>query len=222
MTIGDFLSMPWHQGWNPVPDAAWMALLADRWATFPARAQPRPIVLVAEAEHVPGFATDETKIAWVQERDSAPTTASPDPAPFATDRGPQLLPCVHVAAAGALGTITRADLSKVDVWSPTGRPSDEHWYSAVEATSDPADPLVLKWRFVGSPEAYTDYPDAEVMETATAVVVIPRPVERPGTGARRSSAQTREVAAQLQSPIGGRVLLEVYGRAAVLLSLIHI
>lgn len=217
MTVGDFYDMPWHRGWNPVPDREWMASVADRWAAFPASARPRPVVLVAQPEQVPGFDTDEAKVAWLEGPEPTGAEASAEPAPFATDRGPQLLPCVRFAVPGSSGPIVRADLTQVDVWSPPGRPHDEHWYGDVTADVDPSDPLGVVWRFAGSPEAYTDYPEAEVVETDTAVVVVPRPVERPGTDARRSYGQTREVAVQLARPVGGRVLLDVYGRAAVLL-----
>lgn len=173
-------------------------------------------MLVAEPEHAAGFVTDGAKVAWMAGTATTSTAPAEEPVLFATDRGLQPLPAVREDVAGAVGPIIRADLSRISVWSPPGRPHDEHWDGSVEASADTDDPLALAWRFSGSAEAYTDYPDAAVLETATAVVVVPRPVERPDTDARRSYGQVRQVTARLEQPPGDRVLLDVYGRVAVL------
>lgn len=219
MTIGDFYGQPWHGGFNPVPDVEWMTSLAQRWVDFPAEADPRPVVLVAEPEHNPGYISSQAKTDWMQRHGSpyaGGSSQEQEPAPYRTDRGVQLLPTIRHDVVGALGPILIANLKAVPVWSPPQRPPDEHWYGGVDVFPDPDDPLVVTWQFAGSPEVYTDYPDAAVLETPAALVVVPRPVERPGTDSRLDYGQTRHVSLRLAGPVAGRVLLDVYGRVAVL------
>lgn len=102
-------------------------------------------------------------------------------------------------------------------WRPAEQPHADRWFSndhAIRAGDD----LTLTYNFTGAPVVYTDYPDAAVYPTATAVVVAPRAVERPGTQARRQYAEGRNVTVRLDQPLGGRVLLDANGLAVAVTS----
>jgi len=70
----------------------------------------------------------------------------------------------------------------------------------------------LTYQFFCSPREYTDYPSADVLESETAVVVLPTPVQL-GAVFRRAYAQRREVTATLRGVLGSRVLIEPSGWA---------
>ncbi|MEE3918664.1 hypothetical protein V2I01_09675 [Micromonospora sp. BRA006-A] len=71
------------------------------------------------------------------------------------------------------------------------------------------DGRTLTFRFIGTPAQYADYPDAEVFETDTAVLVEPVEVARDGNGYRLDYAEEREVVVRLAAPLGNRVLVGV-------------
>jgi hypothetical protein len=70
-----------------------------------------------------------------------------------------------------------------------------------------ADERTLVLEFLGSPPQYTDYPRALVLESPTAVAVVPVPVELL-EGDRLLYGQQREVTAHLDAPLGARVEID--------------
>jgi hypothetical protein len=203
------------------------------WHDFPVGAQQRPLVLTGERVLViGGFSSDEVKEALTAGHVGT-TVAVPDEvlravskgrqsalgshhgakisgarratATFETDRGPSELPAWRVQFEGMDGYVVVLDPALArDAVGPSGLDGTtgtdmRAWHGEDERT------VVL--RFLGSPPEFTDYPRAVVLESTTAVAVVPVPVERV-SGDRPLYAQTRQVAARLAEPLGARVLVD--------------
>jgi len=72
------------------------------------------------------------------------------------------------------------------------------------------DGRTLTMSFVGSPQHYTSYPGARVLESGNAVALIPIRVELV-TGPRTAVGVTRQVTVTLERSLGNRVLLDEAG-----------
>ena len=175
------------------------------WADFPARAAPRPLVLLDGPVRVDkGFATGDAKLAFlrgvVEAEAEVPEDAlrllrqpaagtGPRPrgglrvvaaerseAEFATDRGHQRLPAWRLEAADTLGPI----------WALTGEAQARCWFPSKPASQERLGPHMLRSGTVGADgrELAVEFTggserlfcyDAEVMETPAAVCVVPMP-----------------------------------------------
>jgi len=65
--------------------------------------------------------------------------------------------------------------------------------------------------FAGTPRAYADYLNAEVVEVGSALAIVPVPVDIGPPGPRRLLAEQRQVTVKLTPPLGSRVLLDGTG-----------
>ena len=129
---------------------------------------------------------------------------------FDTDRGMAVLPAWRCDMSDALGQLVVLDAAVVDrAWTPDGLPEDYRFMGSGTAVLE-GDPLVLAYRFHGSPRAYTDYPDVRVLEKPAVVVVAPRAVDRPDTGPRTAHAELRDVRIRLAEPLGNRVMVTIH------------
>src|SRR5260370_1266767 len=71
-------------------------------------------------------------------------------------------------------------------------------------------PGTLTMSFLGSPPGYTSYSGARVLESGNAVALIPHRTELV-TGTRTAVGMMRQVIANLDRPLGNRVLLDDTG-----------
>jgi hypothetical protein len=212
----------------------------EAWAEFPAMAEPRPLVLVEPPIHEAGYSNAEAKTAFAEGRIVVDSTvaaeavaalvmatgvglkggeprlrlerAVPVVHTFGTDRGRQVLAAwqLHVhQSLGPVGVLRAADQARA--WRPSGWSADQTWWPGAQATLSEGGNTV-EFEFSGSPTAYTDFPDARVIETAVAVAIAPVAVERAGVTVRQLYAQTRRVTVQLARPLGNRVLLTSVGK----------
>ncbi|KAB1107470.1 hypothetical protein F6X54_26500 [Micromonospora aurantiaca] len=126
--------------------------------------------------------------------------------PFATDRGTRELPAwmMHPDDRRWPFIALDPDFERRMTWRPPGVGAAHH-EEAVLAH----DGRTLTFRFIGTPAQYADYPDAEVFETDTAVLVEPVEVARDGDGYRLAYAEEREVVVRLAAPLGNRVLIGI-------------
>lgn len=205
----------------------------DFWRDFPVEAKQRPLVLTGETVLVVGgFPSDEMKRTLargdVEAQAAVPdevvralskgrspalasrhgakiTGAQRTTAVFETDRGPSELSAWRVQIEGLDGYVTVLDpaLARGAV-GPAGL--DGATGTDMRARRGQDDRGVVL-EFLGSPPRFTDYPRAVVLESTTAVALVPVPVERLG-GDRPLYAQAREVAARLAQPLGARVLVD--------------
>lgn len=214
------------------------------WAEFPAGADPRPLVLLDGPVRVSkGFATGDAKLAFLRgvveaeagvpeeavrplRRPAAGTGPRPrgqlrvvaaelSEAEFATDRGRQRLPAWRLEAADALGPIwVLTGEAQARCWSPSESASQERiGPRMLRSGTVGADGRELVVEFTGGSERLFRY-DAEVMETAAAVCVVPLPRMTvrlaPGT-AITAEGHLRKVGVTLAERLGGRVLVNPDG-----------
>ena len=215
------------------------------WADFPVDAVPRPYVLTQSAVIEAGYRTGEAKGAFFEGRvrfaEGLPAAAaaalvaggvrlSPDSRslllvtnaiqvrhPFRTDRGERMLPAWSLDVQDWLGPVIVLDDEPGNSWHPVTYPYARHWYSQDTATVDDHG-TDLTYRFWGSPEIDTDYADAQILQTATAVAIAPRAVgrravDRAGMVAPLLHVQIRTVTVRLDQPLGQRVLVNANGLA---------
>ncbi|GLI01773.1 hypothetical protein [Phytohabitans aurantiacus] len=217
-------AVPSHQ------DQAHQALA--RWAGFPVRREPRPIVFtsmsaaqldqlaedarframfdgpaVAEselpAELIPAATAYCRDVHTGASGSLAPVIRGPGP--FATDRGVRDLPAWMMYPANRRWPFIAVDpeFERQMTWRPHGLVP-----SGGEESSLAGDGRTLTYRFIGTPKVYAAYPHAEVYETDTAVFV--QPMEVPldgGDGVRLAYMERREVVVRLAAPLGNRVLI---------------
>ncbi|MDA8209381.1 MAG: hypothetical protein M0Z92_10345 [Actinomycetota bacterium] len=217
-----------------------------RWEGFPARAEPRPIVLVGPMA-IPGggFLDGDAKLAFefghVRAAEAVPEevvallrrprvegepphatrplllrSASLGEGEFETDRGMRRLPAWIVDAEGVRGDLVVLSRAGRDLcwWPPDASSSESAPGRFAHPSSVSADGMTLAYRFSGWPRNMAEYPDAEVMETPSAVAVIP--TEQwigPTTGWVTLAGAVREVEVHLTEALGGRVLVGADGGA---------
>lgn len=203
-----------------------------RWDGFPVDREPRPIVLteldataldrlsadrewrmifdgpaVPESalppELVPPAIAYCRDVMTGEQRPLAPVIHADGP--FGTDRGRQFLPAWMMYPDNRRWPFVELDpgFRRERTWCPPGLRLDSAEESALAA-----DGQTLTYRFMGAPEAYADYHDARVYETAKAVCVIPVAVSfsEPGD-VEPAYAERREVVVHLSAPLGNRVLV---------------
>jgi hypothetical protein len=153
---------------------------------------------------------------------SGPTVASPlvisgvmkSEADFSTDRGRVRLPAWGLTGPDINDHIWVLD-PEVDAqrWRPTepGPPAPSlarspHWsfFSWIET-----DDRTLHYEFTGGAPEHVEYPDALVVESDKAVVVIPISHDIGPPGARRAKGYRREVVVHLAAKLGARVLVNL-------------
>lgn len=219
----------------------------DAWSTFPVDADPRPLVLVGPAVQVRGgYVSGDAKHASftgrpvpdpgvdvpadVLEAVTPPNAAAPGKAAalrisaatfgeaeFMTDRGPLTLPAWHLRFADMDGPPT-AVLDPAVLAAAWDAGSASGGSPMADAVLE-ADGRTVVFSFVGSPARYTDYPEALLHETETAVMVVPVGVEKPNSGGVRALyAEGRSVRAVLAAPLGARVLVDWLGKAVAVVS----
>ncbi|MDW3850391.1 hypothetical protein NMK34_27640 [Micromonospora sp. BRA006-A] len=203
------------------------------WEAFPVHREPRPIVLTAMGVTALDRLMVDTQWRSLFDAPGVPESELPPeiaPAavdycrdvqsgaqrplaniirangPFATDRGTRELPAwmMHPDDRRWPFIALDPDFERRMTWRPPGVGAAHH-EEAVLAH----DGRTLTFRFIGTPAQYADYPDAEVFETDTAVLVEPVEVARDGNGYRLDYAEEREVVVRLAAPLGNRVLVGV-------------
>ena len=211
------------------------------WAGFPADRQPRPLILLSSAVQPGGFPDGQTKLAFLNGLiEAVPdfpaqvlealrgqprpwegpllllTSATPGEREFATDRGRKRLPAWCVQARDAPEPIWVLDpATSRQSWQPLGQEfQGGHRQEAMLGT----DGRTLTLSFTGSPEHYTSYPGARILESGNAVAVIPISKELV-TGPRLAVGRIRQVAATLARPLGNRVLLDGTGSPVMVTSI---
>jgi hypothetical protein len=140
---------------------------------------------------------------------------------FLTDRGRRLLPAWRLSAIDSLGPIwvLDPDLAPQE-WAPAEPPAvprpslqaprfDPR--SHVEASPDDATVTLF---FTGGLPEYERYPEAEVVESAKAVSIVPRAEDIGPPGARILPGYGHQISVQLRSRIGARVFVDLHGHAA--------
>jgi hypothetical protein len=141
------------------------------------------------------------------------TQANPSRAEFATDRGMCELPAWRLGGpeiGGALWVLDPAVVSRC--WTPPEsappKPFDGLPHRSAYATVE-SDALTLHFTFTGAPSEFTEYPEAETVETNQALVVLP--VERGigPAGPRPAVGCARTVIAKLANPLGERVVVDL-------------
>ena len=143
------------------------------------------------------------------------THASPDTAEFSTDRGRRKFPAWRLGGPDVDGAFWALDPAIAATrWQPPEpappKPFDGLPHRAGSAVRD-CDGLTLHFTFVGSPPEYVEYPAAEVLETRTAIVVLPlgRYVGSSRPGWMPAVGYDRTVTIRLARPLGGRVLVDL-------------
>jgi hypothetical protein len=205
----------------------------EAWAGFPADRRPRPLILLSSAVRPGSFPDGQTKLAFhnglieavpdfpapvLQALRGRPrawagtplllTSATPDETEFVTDRGRQSLPAWCVRARDVPEPIWVLDpATSLRCWQPPGQEPGSWRHQ--EATLG-ADGCTLTMSFLGSPPDYTSYSGARVLESGNAVALIPHRTELV-TGVRTAVAMMRQVTANLDRPLGNRVLLDDTG-----------
>ena len=136
-------------------------------------------------------------------------------AAFATDRGEQLCPAWRVEAAGSNGFIwVLTEQARSRCWAPSA-PTERLGPHVLDHAVPDSDAQGLTVIFVGGPSSLFNY-DAEVIESAAAVTVIPlrRTIKQlPERTFITAVGHTRTVHVRLDAPLAGRVLVNLDGTA---------
>jgi hypothetical protein len=176
------------------------------WAGFPADRQPRPLILLSSAVQPGSFPDGQTKLAFhhglIEAAPGFPpellealrgqprpwegsplllTSATPGEREFATDRGRKILPAWCVWAQDVPEPIWVLDpATSHQSWQPPGQEFRWPWPEALLGT----DGRTLTLSFTGSPEGYTSYPGARVLESGNAAPgrLLPLSAGRSATG----------------------------------------
>jgi hypothetical protein len=222
--------------------AAWRAV--GDWADFPAGGGPRPLVLLDGPVRVDrGFATGDAKLAFllgvveaeagvaeeaVQTLRRPASGKGPRPrgplrvsaaerseADFATDRGSQRLPAWKLEAVDALGPIwVLTGVEQARCWLPSkGAGQEGTGPHLLRSGSIGAESHELVVEFIGGSERLFRY-DVEVLETPTAVCVVPLPRMNVRLAPNRmitAEGHPRKVRVTLSQHLGGRVLVNLDG-----------
>jgi hypothetical protein len=203
----------------------------EHWSDYPVRADPRRLVLTGQTILVgAGFASSEAKQAFLAGEFAAAahvpdevlralsrhpgklaghalrvTGAERTSATFDTDRGPRQLPAWRVHIDGVDGPVSVLD---PEIARGAVGPDGLDGITGTDMRARlGADERTLILEFLGSPPQYTDYPRALVLESATAVTVIPVPVELL-EGDRLLYGQQRDVTAHLDAALGARAVVD--------------
>jgi len=143
------------------------------------------------------------------------TTASPASTKFCTDRGRLQLPAWEVRALDVPEPIWVLDPSvSGQSWQPPA-PYVPDWPGSTAVVQ--TDGRTVTVTFTGSP--YFDYPGAEILESGTAVAIVPTPVLNPAYASASGSTvrglplvgQARQITVTLAGALAGRILLDDLG-----------
>ena len=142
------------------------------------------------------------------------TAATRSEAIFPTDRGPRTIPAWELTAEGVNGSIWVADPERPSLWEPDPasrpkRPFDGSPHRSISAVVE-ADQLILTVSFTGSPTNVMSYAGGTVIESDTAVAIVPAATYvGPAARFRTAAGQQREVTVHLDRPLGPRVLVDL-------------
>lgn len=209
-----------------------------RWESFPVERKPRPLVLLAgptKSEH--GFRSGAAKIAFlhgdIESMVSLPdglievmptrthrllgtcterlliTDAQPEETVFATDRGDRSLPAWRLTGPGINGALWVLDPSVAASRWVRPKSADSGPHRGIGATLE-RDQVTLHFIFTGYRPEDGNYPDAEVIESPQAVVVLPheRYVGPPGPRLA-GPGYGRTVVVNLATALGARALIDL-------------
>ena len=137
---------------------------------------------------------------------------------FRTDRGPRRLPAWRLSAQDALGPIWVLDPDVAD-WKPAtdagvGQPQvPAPGYRGGMPVEVGADDRSLLAHWLGGAPSCERYQRAEVIESSTAVAVVPVGEDIGPAGPRTAVGYVHRVAAVLSEPLGARVIVDLNGNA---------
>lgn len=221
----------------------------DRWATFPVSEVPRPLVLVGPPIVVKeGFAGPSEimfALGRVDEDESVPTdvldilrtprhrvehppsranvrvkNARISTCDFLTDRGPKQFVAWQMESEELVGPLWVLDPPIASLaWSPTST-SARRMEGRGRAGKVSKDDREIIFEFVGGIPDRVDYPSADVVESDTAVAIVPISACHPPFEPQQYAGEawaglvcTRSITAHLGEPLGARVLLDIDGCA---------
>jgi hypothetical protein len=223
-------------------------MAVERWVQFPATADPRPTVLLhSPVRSEGGFTNGDAKNAFlfgaVEADEDVPdeplrllrsagdgghpphapltiTGAVLTEAPFATDRGEGTFSAWRIEAVDTLGPIwALAEVALDQCWEPPTLEEGPRGPHMLGSAFVGTDQRSLDVTFVGGREDLFRY-DAEVVEAATAVTVVPlQRVIRKLPTAITFEGHRREVRVVLREALGGRVLVNLDGSPVPVLAL---
>jgi hypothetical protein len=139
---------------------------------------------------------------------------------FPTDRGRRQLPAWRLTAIDALGPIWVLDRELAPgEWQPAEPPAIPRPalqaplnYPGNHVVVGPGD-ATLTLHFTGARPEYERYPEAEIIESAMAVAIVPRAEDIGPPGIRILPGYGHQITVQLASPIGPRVFVDLHGHA---------
>jgi hypothetical protein len=206
-----------------------------RWAAFPVRTAPRPIVLLDERVRIEGgFNDSNSKEAWLggrigwstplppavsallpargrahTDRELTITEVVATTAEFRCDRGPRELPAYRLKVTGMYGSCVILSPA-VECWWPR-LPEDERRRPGGLAKIDD-DGVTIRFPAFGG--VLTEFHRAEFQEHANYVVGHAITSKRPVPAGTRVHliAISRRVTGRLANPLGARVLLDTAGQ----------
>jgi hypothetical protein len=177
---------------------------------------PEP-VLAALGARGPGLEPSAGRVAPI-----VITAATRSETIFRTDRGPRTVPAWELTAEGVNGSIWLADPETPSPWQPDPGsrprpPSDGSPHRSISAVVH-ADHRTLTFSFIGSPANAVSYAGATMVESHTAIAIVPSAIYV-GRPARfhTLAGQQREVTVHLHRPLGPRVLVDLDGTPAEVL-----
>jgi hypothetical protein len=135
-------------------------------------------------------------------------------AAFATDRGRRSLPAWRLTGPDLVGPLWVLDPAIAATrWVPPqgGPPPFQGAPHRAEPATLADDGMTLRFRFIGGPREYVEYPPAEVFSSDHAVVLLPVEYDTGPSGPRNAIGYSREVAVTLDRPLGRRLLVDLDG-----------
>lgn len=206
-----------------------------RWAAFPAEAIPRPVVLLADRLRLEvGFVDGRSKLAWMEGAIDADLAMPPAlraylPArrggraevtlrvtevtamasEFVCDRGPRRLPAYRLTVTGVQGFCVILD-PEVECWWPVDDEEKRPGRGGMANVGE--DGLTIAFPAFGG--ALTEFHRAIFQEHETYVVgrAITTERDEPSWTAIPAVGIIRHVNGRLESPLDGRVLVNMDGR----------
>jgi hypothetical protein len=139
---------------------------------------------------------------------------------FVTDRGRRQLPAWRLTAIDALGPIWVLDRELAPgEWQPAEPPviprpalHPPRFDPGIHVVVGPTD-ATLTLHFTGALPEYERYPEAEIIESAKAVAIVPKAEDIGPSAIRILPGYHHQITVRLASPIGPRVFVDLHGHA---------